>query len=161
MRLCEACSTVSVPNLTSELQDAPDWWAEGYSQSQPRGMVHLKDACQLKQSAATCPLCALIRDAILQYNANETLPRSGLGSQQKQEQWNVVDFEHHLTNEPIYLRPKRDFLRRAFPEKNVENAWHLRGMTAFVPVQGDILTGQIRLVAPLGLAAPILLSYRC
>lgn len=59
----------------------------------------------------------------------------------------MVNFQDHLLQEPIYLRPKRDFLKRAFPEENVPGAWHLRGFTVYVPVEGDILTGVVRLYA--------------
>lgn len=110
--------------------------------------MHLTDACQLRESAVTCSLCALIITAVLQYNTGQKFPRtSSASSHRQQELWDVTEFETHLIREPIYLRPKRDFLRRAFPEKSVPNAWHLRGFTAFIPVEGDILTGFVRLYA--------------
>jgi hypothetical protein len=159
MALCSACSSISVPALTQDLEDPPIWWGSVNNQSKPRGMVHLQSACQLTESAQTCSLCALIRASILQYNGDHMFPRSTGSSVRLQEQWNVADFEAHLVEAPIYLRPKQDFLKRSFPEANVPNAWHLRGFTAFVPVVGDVLAGVVRLFAERGTGILLHHSY--
>ncbi|KAF2493968.1 hypothetical protein BU16DRAFT_60848 [Lophium mytilinum] len=144
MALCSACSSISVEALTEDLENPPSWWGLFNGLSKPRGMVHLQNALQLKQP---CPLCAIIRASIVQYNGDEKFPRRKGSSASSQEQWDVADFEAHLIDAPIYLRPKQDFLRRSFPEESVPSAWHLRGFTAFVPVKGDVLTGVVRLFA--------------
>jgi hypothetical protein len=68
MSLCPACSNISVPNLTSELNDVPPGLSGLPSKSnKPRGMLHLDDAQQLIASAsAGCPFCGLIVHAVLQ-----------------------------------------------------------------------------------------------
>ncbi|KAF2812972.1 HET-domain-containing protein [Mytilinidion resinicola] len=152
MALCSACSSISVEVLIQDLEDPPNWWGLVNSVSKPRGMIHLQSALQLKQS---CPLCAIIRASIVQYNGDEKFPRLKGSSASPQEQWDVAEFEEHLIDAPIYLRPKQDFLRRSFPEESVLSAWHLRGFTAFVPVQEDVLTGVVRLFAQPGSAAAL------
>ncbi|KAF2182505.1 HET-domain-containing protein [Zopfia rhizophila CBS 207.26] len=151
MSLCSACKIISVSALICELQDVPGWWDQLSSQSKPRGMVHLQDARQLPLSAAGCPLCTIIKNAILQHNSNQPFTPNSVHQHTKshtQERWNLDDFEEHLINKPIYLRPKQDPLKRAFPHDHVANASHIRGFLVFVPVDHGILTGQIRLLAP-------------
>jgi hypothetical protein len=126
-------------------------------------MIHLSDACQLPLSAGDCPLCAIILDAVLQCNTFTPLLTDG-GS--APVQWNMRDLKNHLVNKPIYLRPKHDPIRRAFPLKSVADAWHLRGFKAFVPVDQGVLTAQVRLFADAGTASPksditLIAALRC
>lgn len=165
MALCSACQNISISNLIRELDDVPSWWETIGRQSEPRGMVHLLDARQLPTSASGgCVLCALIRDAILQYDRNRhTAPNSThppVGVEQQNHR-DIEDFEKHLIDSPIYLRPNYDPRKPAFPEEDVANAWHVRGFKAFVPVDHGILTGQIRLFALRGTASCLDLTSPC
>jgi hypothetical protein len=60
------------------------------------------------------------------------------------------DFQDRLINWPIWLRPNFDPLKRAFPQDEVADAFHVRGFRVFVPVVNSILIGQIRLFAQEG-----------
>ncbi|KAF2713681.1 hypothetical protein K504DRAFT_144241 [Pleomassaria siparia CBS 279.74] len=147
MALCSSCQNISIPALTRQLDIIPDWWKEFNSQSKPSGMVHLRDARQLPFSAAGgCSLCAMIRDAIMQYNTNGSR-FAELGARCA---WDIAQFEQHLIDSPIYLRPNYEppHKQPAFPEVQVaKNAYHVRGFNVFVPVNHGILAGQIRLFA--------------
>jgi pyridoxine/pyridoxamine 5'-phosphate oxidase len=94
----------------------------------------------------------MIRDAILQYNLNPIANASYTSREHQDRVALITDFESHLINSPIYLRPNFDPLKRAFPQDEVANAPYVRGFKVFAPVDGEILTGQIRLYALRGIS---------
>lgn len=67
----------------------------------------------------------------------------------------IDEWNSHLIESPIYLRPNYDPLKLAFPEDEVANTPYVRGFKVFVPVDHGILTGQIRLFAPKGISVRI------
>ena len=153
MSLCPVCSSISVPSLICKLEhDVPDWWEQLNSKSKPRGMVHHRDARQLSISAAGgCQLCAMIIDALLQYDGNQFPWR--LHQATTTEPMKERERDHlgqHLINSPIYLRPNYDPLRQAQHKDEVLQAAYIRGFKVFVPVDHGILTGHIRFFAHKG-----------
>ena len=112
-------------------------------------MLHLQDARQLTLSAATCPLCAMIIDAVLQYDRAKTaISNSGCLASNDHGNAKKPAFEQHLIDQPIYLRPKYDHLRRPFPEnKSTPDSPQLTDFLVYVPVDCGILTGALRLYA--------------
>lgn len=122
-------------------------------------MLHHTDARQLPLSAAAgCPLCAMMRDAILRYDRNQ-VPHPHRLHQEigavHRDQWDIDQFESRLINHPIYLKPNYDPRKGAFPQDEVANAPQIRGFKVFVPADLGILTAQIRLFAPRGNAQPV------
>lgn len=151
MALCASCCTVSVFTLTRKLEAVPEWPEQlnTCDRSWSHGMIHHRDARQLPLSAAAgCPLCILIRDAIIlhhhtQHGPDDTRTHRGTGD----EAWTTRNLHDRLSNFPIYLRPNFDPLRRAFPRDDVPDALYVRGFRAYVPTLERIVVGQIRLFA--------------
>lgn len=114
-------------------------------------MIHFRDSRFLINSAKTCRLCSLMKAAVLQSAAGQKFPReSHIFLPERTCQWEGADFEQHMLDEPIYLRAKKDYLGRAFPDDPVADAEYLRGFTVFIPVVDDVLTGLVRLYAKPG-----------
>jgi hypothetical protein len=128
--LCSACQKINVANLMRKLISVPDWWAQRNNMPKLDGMVHV-DARQLPLSATNCSLCRLILDAVLEENHH------------------VDDLEHRLTDSPIYLRPStpRRGTLPVFPGDEVAGASYVFGFRAFVPIQGGLVLGHIKLFA--------------
>ncbi|KAF2197812.1 HET-domain-containing protein [Delitschia confertaspora ATCC 74209] len=150
MLLCSACKRINVPALICELPQVPDWWGSPPNQSEGRrGMLHLQDARQLPESAATCSLCAMIRDAMLRCDDKGTpLLTYSLVSTVQHESRDVSTWEDCLVNGPIYLRPKYGRVKSTFPEQvDVLNPLNITGFKVFMPVFDGIASCQIRVFA--------------
>ena len=161
--LCSACKEINVPNLVSELDALPDWLESSFSQSKPRGMLHLSDARRLPSSAAEgCPMCQLILDAVLKWDQSESAAcqdthanhLSKRVSQRYDSTWSqacdqdVALFQQDLVDRPIYLRPSIPSSGTPmFPGEDVANSCHLYGFKALVPIKYGVLECQIILYA--------------
>jgi hypothetical protein len=155
MSLCPACSTISVPNLTRELNDVPPWLCGLFSKSStPRGMAHLADAQQLIASAsAGCPFCGLIVHAVLQETkaVGPVAPTNASPELFSKNEQDVQRLQHKLLRRPIYLQTNYDPVKPSFPEDGIPRSWHIRGLKALVPVDHyGVVVGRIRLFAPRG-----------
>ena len=98
------------------------------------------------------PLCGLIVDALLQdidRPAKVQTPRYSLNSHSK---GSIQHLQSQLLDKPIYLRPNYDPIKPNFPGDGAHGSWHVRGLKAFVPVHGGVLTARIRLYAARGKA---------
>jgi hypothetical protein len=149
MSLCPACSRISVPNLTRELDDLPPWLSNLRQKSNtPRGMVHLEDAHHLVASASSgCAFCSLILHAALQ----ETDALCGCISPDASETFSSNNarfqlLEDRLLHQPIYLQINYDPVKPSFPEDGQPGSWHIRGLKAYLPVdQSNVVVSRIRL----------------
>jgi hypothetical protein len=151
MGLCETCSSITVHALTRDLPSPPRWWTEVNRSKSSKGMAHFRDARHIISSAKTCRLCSLMKAAVSQFAAGQKFPReSDIFLPGNTYQWDGEHFERHIIDEPIFLRPKKDYLDRAFTDSPVPGAEYLRGFTVFIPVAGDVLTGLVRLYAQHG-----------
>ena len=154
---------MSIPNLLCELEDIPVWWECLSGNSDPRGMIHLDDARKLSDSAATgCPLCSLILKAVLQklYQPRPTTSTTtSVRSKQILNQRYDPLLRGELIDKPIYLRPNYDPLKPSFPQGGAPNAWHVRGLKAFVLTRSGTQVGPIRLFATEGKATRCLLQW--
>ncbi len=151
MYLCPSCSRVNVPSLTAKIDNPPSWWEQVGRKSTPRGMVHLSSARELPASAsAGCPLCGLIVEALLRDVLNPLTVQTSTQAPISHQKPSTQDLERQLADQPIYLRPNYDTRKPSFPGDNVDGAWHIRGLKAFVPVDRGVLTARLRLYAAPG-----------
>jgi hypothetical protein len=155
MSLCPACSNISVPNLTSELDDVPPWLSGLRSKSnKPRGMLHLDDAQQLIASAsAGCPFCGLIVHAVLQEinTVGPVAPTNPSPSRFSKNEQDLQLLQRNLLQLPIYLQTNYDPVKPSFPDHDSPGSWHIRGLKVLVPVDHyGVVVGRVRLFAPRG-----------
>lgn len=128
MPLCAACRRINRQSLINGVEPDPGCWgrARGVAEDRRCSQLHLQDARQLPQSAATCPLCAIILDAVTNDDHGH---------------------DRNYVDQPIYLQPK--YSSNTFPD----NAWPVEGskqvgFMVFVPVGPvQVLEGQVRLFA--------------
>jgi hypothetical protein len=163
MSLCPACSRISVPNLTRELEleleldDLPPWLMDLCRKSnKARGMLHLHAARNLIASASGgCPFCGLIVQATLQEMkaVTDTMdpPLKTDQPSSETDERTLHQLQLHLLQQPIYLQTNYDPIKLTFPEVGVPGSWHIRGVKVFVPVDHlVVVVGRIRLYAARG-----------
>ncbi|KAK0642845.1 hypothetical protein DIS24_g8668 [Lasiodiplodia hormozganensis] len=143
MALCAACTAISIPALTAEVDDPPAWLPRPGESSSVTGMVHLRDARQLPRSAAACSFCALIAASVLQNHCASHL------TSDEPPSWVEAELDSRVAAGPVYLQLRRNGVGR-LPRERPNAHLELLGkaLAVFLPgVDGVALRGRIRLYA--------------
>lgn len=147
MALCAACTAISIPALTAEVDDPPAWLPRPGESSSVTGMVHLRDARQLPRSAAACSFCALIAASVLQNHCASHL------TSDEPPSWDEAELDSRVAAGPVYLQLRRNGVGR-LPRERPNAHLELLGkaLAVFLPgVDGVALRGRIRLYAQPGM----------